>query len=218
MCHAADAFDRWRPPRRSPQSPQGVFRFLRVGLLALTCVTPLSAHDLARSESRLDVQGRDILCSLTVDLLEFPAVDVDGNGKISYEELDRSIASVFARVKEHFVLRAPDVPTQIVMTRHEMLDEHTLRMELAYTFPATVFHLEVTSTFDQMARRPDHQHFVTAMLSGKRRDAILDGGNRSVTFDDRFGVRTSVSLSVAGLLILAAVFMYQRQTRGRGRR
>jgi hypothetical protein len=82
-----------------------------VGLLALACVMPLSAHDLARSESRLDVQGRDIGCSLTVDLLEFPAVDVDGNGKISYEELDRSIASVFARVKEHFVLRAPDVPT-----------------------------------------------------------------------------------------------------------
>ena len=113
----------------------------------------------------------------------------------------RSIASVFARVKEHFLLRGPDVPTKIVMTRHEMLDEHTLRMELAYNFPSTVSHLEVTSTFDQMARRPDHQHFVTAMMSGTRRDAILDGGNRSVTFDDRLLVRTSVWLPVAGLLI-----------------
>jgi hypothetical protein len=173
----------------------------------------VSAHDLARSESRLDVQGRDVRCSLTVDLLEFPGVDADGNGVISYDELDRSIATVFARVKEHFLLRGPADATRIVMTEHRLVDEHTLRMEVAYTFPATVRRLEVTSTLDQLARRPDHQHFVTAVMSGIRHDAILDAGNRSVSFDDRFWTRTSVWLTAVALLVLGirvGAFIYQR--------
>jgi hypothetical protein len=185
-----------------------------VGLLTLA--SSLSAHDLARSESRLEVQGRDVRCSLTVDLLEFAGVDGDGNGVISYEELDRSIGQVFARVKEHFVLRAPDEPAKVVMTRHELVDEHTLRMELAYSFPTNVSRLEVTSTFDQMARRPDHQHFVTAMMSGTRQDAILDASIRTVTFEDRFWARTSVWLTVAAVLILGVrvgVFLRRRRAR-----
>ena len=75
------------------------------GLALLWPGDPLGAHDLARSESRLNVEGSAVECQLIVDLLGFPGVDEDGNGAISYAELDRSIASVFARVKEHFVLR-----------------------------------------------------------------------------------------------------------------
>lgn len=182
--------------------------------MLLAGATPLTAHDLARSESRLDVHGSEIQCSLIVDLLEFPGVDGDGNGRIGYDELDRSIASVFASVKEHLIVRGPSEPSTIVMTRHELLDEHTIRMELAYSFPASVSRLEVTSTFDQMARRPDHQHVVTALMSGTRHDAVLDASNRTVMFEDRFWTRTSFRLTLAAVLILGirvAVFFYRRQ-------
>lgn len=187
----------------------------RVACVILLSV-PLSAHDLARSESRLDVQGSEIHCSLIVDLLEFPNVDSDGNGRIGYDELDRSIASVFASVKEHLIVRGPTDPSTIVMTRHELLDEHTVRMELAYGFPANVSRLEVTSTFDQMARRPDHQHVVTALMSGTRHDAVLDASSRTAIFEDRFWTRTSLGLTLAAVLILGvrvAVFLYQRRAR-----
>jgi hypothetical protein len=191
--------------------------FLLVGLLTLTAASPLVAHDLARSDSRLEIEGRAVRCTLTVDLLEFPGVDADGNGVVSYDELDRSIAAVFARVKEHFLLRAPGEPAKIVMTRHELIDEHTARIELAYTFPTSVSRLEVTSTIDQLSHRPDHQHFVTAMISGTRRDAVLDAGNRTAVFETRWSPRASIWLPLTGLLILGALFVYQRRVRTRRR-
>src|SRR5262245_37486194 len=66
-------------------------------LLFFVCVFGWSAaaHDLARSESRCTVQGSDVQCHLIVGLLEVPGVDRDGNGTISYAELDQSIAAVF---------------------------------------------------------------------------------------------------------------------------
>jgi LPXTG-motif cell wall-anchored protein len=163
---------------------------------------PLSAHDLARSESRLKVQGAVVECQLIVDLLGFPAVDDDGNGAVSYAELDRSIAAVFARVKEHFRLRSPAEPSKILMTRHELVDEHTARLMLEYTFPARLSELEVTATFDRLTHRPDHQHFVIATIGGVEERAVLDAGHSTVTFDRRWWTRTSVWLTLAGVVLI----------------
>jgi hypothetical protein len=183
-------------------------------MLAWSLASPLFAHDLARSESRLEVRGSTVHCELTVDLLEFPGVDTDGNGVVSYAELDRSIADVFTRIKEHFVLRAPAEPTKIVMTRHELVDEHTARVELLYTYPAAVSKLEVTSTFDRLAGRPDHQHYVTAMIDGVQMRAILDAGHRTAAFEHRWWTAMSVWFTVAALGIIgvrAALFVRARR-------
>lgn len=162
----------------------------------------LSAHDLARSDSRLEVHGSTVDCQLTVDLLEFAGVDQDGNGSISYAELDRSIAAVFTRVKEHFVVRGPGAPARIVMTRHDVVDDHLGRLQLQYTFPTRVSTLEVTSTFDQLSRRPDYQHYVDVVVQGGEQRAVLDAANRTVTFDNRWWMRTSVWLTAAALLMV----------------
>jgi hypothetical protein len=172
---------------------------------ALACFAlalPVLAHDLARSESRLEVQGAVVQCQLIVDLLEFPGVDQDGNGTISYSELDRSIADVFARIKANLILRSPNEPSRIVLTRHELVDEHTARLELIYTFPSNISRLEVTSTFDQLARRPDHQHDVTIKIGGHEERAVLDPSQRTVTFEDHWWTRTTVWLAVAALALI----------------
>ena len=174
----------------------------------------LFAHDLAKSESRLEVNGNEIHAVLIVDLLAFSGVDGDGNGRISYEELDRSIASVFAGVKEHFVVRSSGDAARIVMTRHELLDEHTLRMELAYTFPSKLSRLEVTSTLDRLAGRPDHQHFTTVMMSGRRQDAVLNASNHRAVFEHRFWTTTSLALTLAAVAIIGGRigwFVYQKR-------
>jgi hypothetical protein len=175
-----------------------------------------SAHDLARSESRCTIQGAEAQCQLIVDLLEFSGVDQDGNGTISYAELDRSIAAVFADVKEHFILRGPAEPSKIVMARHELVDEHTARLDLAYTFPANVSRLEMTSTFDQLSRRPDHQHYVTTTIGGVEEHAILDASGRTVTFEHRRWTSTSIWLTAAALVIVGGRvgwFVLQRNRR-----
>src|SRR5262245_3561255 len=172
---------------------------------ALVCVAltpPVRAHDLARSESRCAIQGPAVECELIVDLLTFPGVDGDGNGVITYAELDPSIAAVLARVKDHFLLRSPGEPLKIQMTRHELVDEHTARLGLSYTFPNTVSSLAVTSTFDQFSRRPDHQHFVTTTEHGVEQRAILDASHRTVTFEFGRWTRTAIWLTVAAVLIV----------------
>jgi hypothetical protein len=171
-------------------------------LVVVTLASTLLAHDLARSESRLEVQGAVVQCQLIVDLLEFPGVDQDGNGTISYSELDRSIADVFARIKANLILRSPNEPSRIVMTRHELVDEHMARLELVYTFPSRISRLEVTSTFDQLARRPDHQHDVTIKIGGHEERAVLDPSQRTVTFEDQRWTRTTVWLTVAALALI----------------
>ena len=157
-----------------------VLRSLRSPFVLAVLVVPVVAHDLARSESRSTIQGSTVRCQLTVDLLEFPGVDQDGNGTVSYAELDQSIAGIFDRIKEHFVVRGPADPSRVVMTRHELLDEHTARLDLLLLFPANVSRLEVTSTFDQLARRPDYEHYVTTTLGGVEERAILDASRRTV--------------------------------------
>jgi len=171
-------------------------------LVVLVTASPVLAHDPARSESRLEVQGAVVRCELIVDLLEFPGVDQDGNGTISYAELDRSIADVFARVKANLVLRSPHEPSKIVMTGHELVDEHTARLKVVYTFPSNVSRLDVTSTFDQLARRPDHQHYVTIKIGGNEERAVLDPSQRTVTFEDQWWTRTTVWLTVAALALI----------------
>jgi hypothetical protein len=175
--------------------------------LALLCVLgvlepAVLAHDLARSESRLEVRGSTVQCQLIVDLLEFPGVDQDGNGTISYSELDRTIADVFARVKEHLVLGAPGPPAKVVLTRHDLVDEHTARLDLTYTFPGRISRLDVTSTFDVLARRPDHQHYVTLTMGGEEERAVLDASRRTVTFEHQWWTRTSLWITLAALAIV----------------
>jgi hypothetical protein len=168
----------------------------------LLLASPATAHDLARSESRCTIQGASTECELIVDLLQFPGVDADGNGTISYAELDRSIADVFARIKEHFLLRSPAEPSTVVMTRQELLDEHTAKLAVAYTFPENLSRLDVTSTFDQLSRRPDHQHYVVTAMGGVEQRAILDAVHPTVTFEFGRWTRTSIWLTVAALAIV----------------
>jgi len=170
--------------------------------LVLLLATPLVAHDLSRSESRCTIQGAAAECELIVDLLAFDGVDDDRNGVVSYAELDRSIASVFTRVKEHFLLRGPSEPSSIVLVGHELIDEHTVRLTLAYTFPADVSALDVTATFEQVSGRPDHQHFVTATKGGEERRAILDISHHTVTLEFGRWTRTAIWLTIAGIGIV----------------
>jgi hypothetical protein len=162
------------------------------------------------------VTGREVAGTLIVDLLPIAGVDANGNGVVTYDELDRSIASVFAAVKEHYVVTAFQDAPRIVLARYELVDDHAVRLELAYTFPARVSRLEVTSTLDRLAKRPDHQHLVRSYFSDTRRDAVLTAARPTVVFDDRFWKKLSVQLTAVALVLLGArvgAFIYQRRRR-----
>jgi len=193
-----------RPLRTGSRLTSAVSACLAANVMCFALLLPSSAkaHDLARSESRCTIQGASVECELIVDLLEFSGVDTDGNGTISYAELDQSIAGVFARIKDHFQLRNPAEPSTVVMTRHELVDEHTARLALTYTFLDDISRLDVTSTFDELSRRPDHQHYVMTTRAGVEQRAILDAAHHTVTFEFRRWTRTTIWLTVAALAIV----------------
>jgi len=155
---------------------------IRTLLLVIGFSAILAAHDFSQSESTLALDGSTVHAQLRFNLLEFPRVDADGNGVVSYEELDAAIERVFAAVKEHYVLGAPDAPLRVLVERHEIVDEHVLQMGVRYDFAGAVNQLDVTSTLDVLFG-PMHQHIVTARLTGETSRTVLDTGNRRAHLD-----------------------------------
>jgi hypothetical protein len=155
---------------------------IRLLLLVIGFSAILAAHDFSQSESTLTLDGPTVNVQLRLNLLDFPGVDANGNGVVSYEELDAAIERVFAAVKEHYVLGAPDAPLRILVERYEIVDDHVLQMGVRYDFAAEVHQLDVTSTLDVLFG-PMHQHIVTTRLSGETSRTVLDAGNRRAHLD-----------------------------------
>jgi hypothetical protein len=146
----------------------------------LFCV-PARAHDVSQSDSKIEVHGREVHVSFRLNLLELRYVDTNGDGLISYDELDNSIARVYADVKQHFLLRAPDPPTRVTLEKYSVVEGHLVDMELNYEFGQDVTRLEVTSTLYQITQ-PTHEHLTSANLNGTVHEAVLNGANPTTVF------------------------------------
>jgi hypothetical protein len=144
------------------------------------CPVVLMGHDVSRSESTIAIDGSAVRVRFAIDLL---ALGVDGNRdeRVSYEELDARIEEVFAVIKRHYHLAAPDAPARVTMAEQRIADDHLLHAALVYTFANPVRELRVESTLDTVTA-PDHVHQVRADIDGESYQTLLTPANRSVTF------------------------------------
>jgi hydrogenase/urease accessory protein HupE len=153
--------------------------------IVLVCFLVLSgtvrAHDVSQSESRIDVHGREVRVEFRLNLLELRYVDTNGNGFVSVDELDNSIARIYGDVKQHYVVQGPELPTQTTLEWYRVIEDHVLDMELVYEFPQPVTQLSVTATLFQITQ-PGHQHLTSANLNGTTYEAVLNAGNPTATF------------------------------------
>jgi hypothetical protein len=176
----------------------------------------LHAHDLRQSESIFEARGAAVAATITIDLLGFPGVDDDRNGRVSYDELDAAIADVFARLKTLLRVQADVPPSRITLDRHDLVeDDHILRLVVTYAYPRPVAAITVISSLDQLGD-PMHQHLVTAIVGEARQRAILDRSNPSATLSMTTARVTAarVAAAVAGLLAVGAL-VWLRLRRGR---
>ncbi len=192
-------------------------RAAAAGMLMVLALAAPRAHDLAQSESRLELQGTTVRSTTLVDLLELSHADADQSGRVSYDELDRGIVSVFDLVKSHLVLTAAVPPARITLERHELIDDHVLRMVIDYRYADAVARLQVTSTLDQIGK-PEHQHLVSAVVNGELQQAVLDRTNRSVELNLRASRITwpRVLAVLGALALIGGRFAFYR-SRGRSR-
>ncbi|MDP8989750.1 MAG: hypothetical protein M3N41_06685, partial [Acidobacteriota bacterium] len=92
--------------------------------LATASLTPLAAHDLYRSESRLVVRGREVSAQLTFNLLDFPGVDRNRDKVVSQEEFAQAFDRVYASILQHFTLSSSGPPLRVTRDKYELFDEH----------------------------------------------------------------------------------------------
>lgn len=164
-----------------------VRRALFLVVLLLTAAPVLvQAHDVSRSQSRLEVRGAEIQCSITLDLVEFPGVDVNRDAVVSYEELDPAIERIYAALKAHFFVGDPEPPIRTRVERYELLEDHLLRLDVRYAFERPPTRVKVTSTLHEITR-PDHHHLISVRFGDDLQESVLGAGADSVVFD-----RTSV--------------------------
>jgi hypothetical protein len=187
------------------------------GCLLVVCLTAAAliatgaeAHEFSQSESTIEFDGATIRLRFSLNLLELKDVDANGDQRVSYDEIDRSIERVFAAVKEHYTLDAPEPAERIVAEKYQIADDHVLQIEIRQTFGADVSRLEVTSSLDALLGLT-HQHLVTAIVDGEPWRAVLDASNRSVTFETgRVTVGRVLTVVIAALGLLALVVYRMR--------
>ena len=179
------------------------------------------AHDFPRSESTVTVRGADVFARLALDLIELGGVDTNGDGAVSYTELDAHMDRVYAIVKQHFVVTA-DAPLVRMSAEHSaVVNDHVLQMDLAFTFASEVSDLTIHSTFHDVMR-PDHQHATRVSMAGATENATLNAATPQATFSAggsramwRFG-RLGMDQVFAGYdrLALLAVLLVTASTIG----
>ncbi len=139
-------------------------------LLALAIAGPALAHDVSRSDSKVEIEGREVRVTLTLNLkeLQVPAIPFDA-------------------VQQHFFVRSPAAPIETKLEQSSVLAGSLVRLRILYTFAQPVTALDVKSTLYEIMPA-GHQHLMSVRLNGTLHEAILDARTPEAAFS---GVRTT---------------------------
>jgi hypothetical protein len=156
--------------------------------------------------------GQWVRVRFAINLLELGA-DRNRDERVTYDELDARIEEIFALIKQHYALGAPEPPARVEMQRQQIADDHMLQAELVYTFDRAVRELRVASTLDTVTSA-QHVHHVRADIDDQAYQALLTPANRTVTFligGVTFGRVLAVLIGLAGLAALIAFRLRQHR-------
>jgi hypothetical protein len=155
----------------------------------LICAIPACAHDILRSESNLQVDGRMVRALFILNLFELKDPVVPGNPRATVAQLDGSIGKIFDSIERHYFLRNilrnfpgnPDAPVRTTLGQYTLIDGNVVHMEVFYFFERDIAALEVASTLYEIMP-PGHRLLTTVTLNGTVHEAILDAGATRARF------------------------------------
>jgi hypothetical protein len=142
---------------------------------------PASPHDILRSESNLQVDGRMVRAMFILNLFELKDPVVPGNPRATIAQLDGSIGNIFDSVQRHYFLRTPDAPARATLGQYTLIDGNVVHMEVLYFFERDIATLEVTASLYEIMP-PGHRLLAAVTLNGTLHEAILDAGATRARF------------------------------------
>ena len=166
---------------------------LGIAVLLSCGAATLVAHDLYRSESRLEVRGREVYAAFTFNLLDFPGVDQNHDKRVTEQEFDAAFDGVYAAILQHYSLDSSGPPSRLTRNRYRLFDDHVLDLDLTYTFPQDVLGLKVRSTLPEILGK-NHIHLVTFILNGRLQEGVLVSGHEEAFFTQTSGSKLQTFL------------------------
>jgi hypothetical protein len=141
-------------------------RILAMFLGAVVLLTsPARAHDVSRSDSKVEIQGREVRVTLTLNVKELQAGSED----------------VFNTVQRHYFVTSPAAPVTTSLEKSSVLAGTLLQLQILYVFGQDVTALDVRSTLYEVMPA-GHQHMMSVRLNGTLHEAILDARTQEATF------------------------------------
>lgn len=155
----------------------------RLTILLLTLTFVAQAHDIARTESKIDVRGAEVHAGLLVNLTEMRGVQIpfDSNGRITIAQLDDVIPNIFQSVEHHYSVGCPEAPVKTTLEKYVLIDGHAVHLEILYVCSHPVETITVTSTLHNVMA-PGHQHLMSLTLNGTSHEAILNAQSPTISF------------------------------------
>ena len=136
-----------------------------VALLSLACATAAFAHDVTRSDSKIEIEGREVRVALTLNVKEL---------KTTGEPIDI--------VRQHYSLHAPGDPEDVRFEGATPIGGPLMQLRLLYTFPQQVTNLAVRCTLYEVMPA-GHQHMISVRAHGFLHQGIIEAGRPEADFD-----------------------------------
>jgi len=133
---------------------------------------PAGAHNVSQSDSKIEIQGREVRVVLTLNEKELQGdAAVTGGG----------IEPVYETVRQHFLVTDPAVPVETKLETCSVPGGPLLRLRILYVFARDVTTLDVDSTLYRVMPA-GHRHLMSVRLNGVLHEAILDLHTGRATF------------------------------------
>jgi hypothetical protein len=133
--------------------------------LAITLSGLALAHDVSRSDSKIEVDGAKVRVTLTLNVTELRGV----SGPIP------------DAVLQHYFVRSPTTPLQTTVETYAPLPGSLAQMHVLYVFAQEVTTLEVRSTLYEIMPA-GHEHLMSVRLNGTLHEAILNARTQQAAF------------------------------------
>ncbi len=140
-------------------------RFVAMFLgLAVLVTSQASAHDVSRSDSRVETQGREVRVFLTLNVNELQGTGIP-----------------FDVVRQHYFVTSPAEPVETTLEKYSAIGGPLVQLQILYTFAENVTALDVKSTLYEVMPA-GHQHLMSVRLNGTMHQAILDARTTEARF------------------------------------